>query len=1422
MNHTFKQAVILFALFSMQNIQGMEQPNDRQQPTFQCKVPFGNDEFPDEIPVGQIAYYTTLLYNENETSYYYEPDPENPGRLKQKKYDATFDLVYHNAPAPLAPIPAKTQSSLYISDRLSSLSSSSHSFAQRSEHYARMDFAIDQYLHVYNRFDEYGQAAYAHENERLHELAMRRIAYENQPPFRQRVKTSLNIIGEKISSKFSSWWQGPEDNPEKEFDERVTTRSDYQNATAEQTQQSTSHHRDYINACLEQQSPRTSQDPFHTETVLEKFEKKAAERAQEDSDQEQKEKEKREAVFATTGITFIPGTLSASTPENTTSTATDNAQSAKKPSLFPAEKPTEQDKDKKPHGIPQEIKEKYEEYKKQESKLHDKTEKSTQPQRPASTGNVTAVLKEPMTEVIREDSKAFMAKLDLPQRTSGGNSTSSAQSSPPPPTATSLPTSPLSQINSYQNYAATTQTRTPSAQSSSLQVQRQQYTNQISQAARRESSTARAWGGSQEKRQLEAERSKVESAIRYQEALENYSHGTDYGKYLKRVRKMRNANIRYARYMRSTNQSSAQYKRKIRYLLKNGFISEKEKKFINDTWNEEGKKSNNSDFVCLSPLDANTVHSSDCIYEEVLSACNEKVNPLYERQSKWEKEILLPILRENNFDQANKLVSKKIDREEWLKIRRKLEKHHSDISKSTIARKKQDEITKKTDEEYKKIGYTEWFFSWDKYGKIRAIKKEEAYNEYLDEISHKKNLEHQQKLAVEKLERERQQAEIERQLEAERAEQERIQKAVELAQKKEANAKLVGEKLEYEAKKIRLQQEFELEQSKKRLEAIARRIHAPHYQREKRDSSPTTPQPTFDQIEVIVAPAPSFSLQDVLAQPAHDFLSTGRHDAPRTDPAIITELIVDPATPHNIVELLERAQFLQDNVDDKTLHDLSSTATELILYGEIISKKMAEKNFARSKEEAERLDALKLEIVRVSQFILDCVSITTEEIEKKRAEHYQLYKFVSNHPIESLKIVTPILAHVTQKIVKLMMVLAPYDDFGPDLFVQHLTDGTISDIQKESLDELTALVDATSKSVVDFIMSTSRREQVRGTVNFGFDLIAQHLILKSCAMLKSTLRTNFIQANVLQSVATTAEELATLEATAELALQQKQLVLAIEHAVEGDLAQTAENVGRTQRVNKILDAATEFSQSEKALEIKAVLDRKHALSLIETSKELTEFSHIYRKETVIEAIKLTELTAKNLKEEMPMKKFKEMLKNLAKLNSYPEWEALKYNANNQVTKDSIKNALKQIAPQETKIAKNTIESLCKTQAKDSVWHKIQPTEGLHPETLIPRSFVIDVEGTKLWVHPNATKHFEEFFVSRNVMNEFIGSFVSPAQQTLHAQEFLLTDFYNALKELIKNGIPNSIEAIECNGWGITFGTSNTQGAYPVIFHALKS
>ncbi len=109
-----------------------------------------------------------------------------------------------------------------------------------------------------------------------------------------------------------------------------------------------------------------------------------------------------------------------------------------------------------------------------------------------------------------------------------------------------------------------------------------------------------------------------------------------------------------------------------------------------------------------------------------------------------------------------------------------------------------------------------------------------------------------------------------------------------------------------------------------------------------------------------------------------------------------------------------------------------------------------------------------------------------------------------------------------------------------------------------------------------------------------------------------------------------------------------------------------------------------------------------------------------------------------------------------------------------------------------------------------------------PETLIPRSFTIDVEGTKLWIHPNATKHFEEFIASPNLMNEFVGSAILPAAQTLQAQELILNDFYATIKELIKDGIPTTERAIELNGWEISIGPSKKPGSHPIIFHAIRN
>ena len=54
----------------------------------------------------------------------------------------------------------------------------------------------------------------------------------------------------------------------------------------------------------------------------------------------------------------------------------------------------------------------------------------------------------------------------------------------------------------------------------------------------------------------------------------------------------------------------------------------------------------------------------------------------------------------------------------------------------------------------------------------------------------------------------------------------------------------------------------------------------------------------------------------------------------------------------------------------------------------------------------------------------------------------------------------------------------------------------------------------------------------------------------------------------------------------------------------------------------------------------------------------------------------------------------------------------------------------------------------------TVWDNITPTQENYPYTNIPKSFEIEVNGEKMWVHGNATEHMitEELSIQRNLLN----------------------------------------------------------------------
>lgn len=119
-------------------------------------------------------------------------------------------------------------------------------------------------------------------------------------------------------------------------------------------------------------------------------------------------------------------------------------------------------------------------------------------------------------------------------------------------------------------------------------------------------------------------------------------------------------------------------------------------------------------------------------------------------------------------------------------------------------------------------------------------------------------------------------------------------------------------------------------------------------------------------------------------------------------------------------------------------------------------------------------------------------------------------------------------------------------------------------------------------------------------------------------------------------------------------------------------------------------------------------------------------------------------------------------------------------------------------------------------AVEHFWRKL-------PHSLIPKSFEIEVEGQKFWVHPNATEHMMELTSPLQQLRTDIlaSSFNLPAKQTLLAHEMLLTDFYDDIKMAINSGNIYQTESLLFNGWEIGINPSRATGGYPVVVHAFK-
>ena len=81
----------------------------------------------------------------------------------------------------------------------------------------------------------------------------------------------------------------------------------------------------------------------------------------------------------------------------------------------------------------------------------------------------------------------------------------------------------------------------------------------------------------------------------------------------------------------------------------------------------------------------------------------------------------------------------------------------------------------------------------------------------------------------------------------------------------------------------------------------------------------------------------------------------------------------------------------------------------------------------------------------------------------------------------------------------------------------------------------------------------------------------------------------------------------------------------------------------------------------------------------------------------------------------------------------------------------------------------------------TVWDNIKATQDNYPNTNIPRSFEVEVNGQKMWVHGNATEHMYDDVYAKIMAGEGT-AYTNP---NLYTQE-LMSDFHGSLELYRKN------------------------------------
>ncbi|WVI00573.1 hypothetical protein VZE42_01650 [Lactiplantibacillus plantarum] len=111
-----------------------------------------------------------------------------------------------------------------------------------------------------------------------------------------------------------------------------------------------------------------------------------------------------------------------------------------------------------------------------------------------------------------------------------------------------------------------------------------------------------------------------------------------------------------------------------------------------------------------------------------------------------------------------------------------------------------------------------------------------------------------------------------------------------------------------------------------------------------------------------------------------------------------------------------------------------------------------------------------------------------------------------------------------------------------------------------------------------------------------------------------------------------------------------------------------------------------------------------------------------------------------------------------------------------------------------------------------MWDDVKPTQPDNPKSKIPKSFELDVNGEKIWVNPNATKHMVEYS-RRKVIPE---GEITESQKITEQQ--LLTSLRAAVKEAMSRGYTYEVP-IRIDNWELIFSSPRRVGQLPVLIHA---